>query len=327
MAKKNEIYLVFVVGLLMLGALYIGMTYFGHPTTLSIPSQLSNISKPSSTTSAPVSLACSTTSVSPKLSLTAYYNNTATIPATATQIATAYKIYSAGNPIALASGTTSATSATNVTNVNCGNSYEVQVGDNSAYFLVQSSSLIDQVNKQKTIQLQPISLPTIQFKNGSTAGFTSNAIFKGIANGYTETQLETEVSAGQGFFGNPSYALMFAYNSTQIQSIQVSGASTVSVPSSAVSIPAGYSTYAILEPQIGNYAKLDLNPIIVTGTLPSNTAIPSTINVYAISEASYNNNGAFENGLFVSPSTQTPLVTAVSSVASGSGTGGILVYG
>ena len=318
MAKKNDVGLVLVVGILILLALYIGVSY------KSIGVKSPTIST-TNTTNSTSTAACSS-SVTPTLSLAAYYNNTSTVPSTPTQVATSYEVYQPSSPLVFASGTTSATAATSISDVNCGSSYNVFLGDNTNYYLTEVPVSISQTNQNVQVKLEAISAPTVQFNNGTIAGYVDQAKLYKVPNGYTDTNLQMRVSAGSGFWGNPKSVIEFAYNSTQIQSIKLS-LPTATVPSSAVSVPAGFATIAYEIPAMSNYEQNTYNPVIVSGTLPSNTLNASAINVYLISESSYNNNGAIETGLFTNPSTQAPLVTPVSSVATSSGTGGILVYG
>ncbi len=319
MAKRNDVGLALVVGILILGAVYLG-------STMLAPKSIAPAGQSAATTVSSQTLACQGSSTAPVLSLAAFYNNTATVPPTPTQVAVAYSVYQPGSPLVFASGTTSATAGTTVSGVNCGASYTVFFGDNSNYYLTAVPVQVTQTTQVVQKQLKPISAPTVQFNNGTIAGYVSQAKFFGVPNGYTETNLQMRISAGSGFWGNPDFAVMFAYNSSQIQSIKLN-LPTVSVPSSVVSIPAGFATVAYQLPAISNYQQETLNPVIVTGTLPSNTAVASPINVYLISEASYNQNGNLETGLFTNPVTQAALVTPVSSVATSGGTGGILIYG
>ena len=320
MAKRNDIGIVFVVGVLILGAVYLGLN---HSTTtksigVSLPGQ--------TTTTSPNISYCGSSSTAPTLSLTAFYNKTSTVPATPTQIADAYSVYQPGSPLAFASGTTSASAATSVSGVNCGSTYTVFFGGNSNYYLTAVSVTSKQTTQAVTEQLKPISAPTVQFNNGTIAGYVNQSKFYAVPNGYTDTNLQMRISAGSGFWGNPDSVVMFAYNTTQIKSISLN-LPTASVPSSVVSVPAGYATVAYQIPQMSNYQQSTYNPVIMTGTLPSNTLDSSAINVYLISQASYNNNGNLETGLFTNPTSQSALVTPVSSVATSSGKGGILVYG
>jgi len=318
MAKRNDVGLVLVVGLLLLGALYVGATYF-HPASVGVPSTSGT---PASTTT--TSLACAGSSVAPTLSLETYYMNTATVPPSPTQVATSYSIYTGSSPLAFASGTTSASAGTSISGVNCGQSYNIFVGDNSNYYLKEVQTTITQTSQQLAVKLTPISLPSIGYNNGTIAGYVGQAKFFNVPNGYTETQLQMKISAGSGYFGHPDYAIVFAYNASQISSIQLN-APTISVPSSVVSVPAGFATVAYQMPAIGNYNSTIINPIIKTATLPSNTLVASPIDVYLVSEANFNQNGNLLTGLFANPSTGAPLVTPVPSVTTSSG--GILIYG
>ena len=316
MAKRNDVGLALVVGILLLIAVYVGAVWF-HPAAVGVPST-------STQTTAPATLACAGSSVAPTLSLEAYYMNTATVPASPTQVATSYSVYTGSSPLAFASGTTSATAGTSISGVNCGQSYNIFVGDNNNYFLKEVQTTITQTAQQLAIQLTPISLPSIGYNNGTIAGYVGQAKFFNVPNGYTETQLQMKISAGSGYFGHPDYAIVFAYNASQISSIQLN-APTVSVPSSVVQVPAGFATIAYQMPAIGNYNSTILNPIIKTATLPSNTAVASPIDVYLVSEANFNQNGNLLKGVFANPSTGAAIITPVQSVTTNAG--GILMYG
>ena len=320
MAKRNDVALALVIGVLMLGAVYVGSNYLSTKSIgVTTPGQ-------TPTTTPAIVTSCGSSSTAPTLSLTAFYNKTTTVPATPTQIAESYSVYQPGSPLAFASGTTSASAATSVSGINCGSEYTVFFGGNSNYFLT-AFSVKSQNNTQGVVkQLQPISAPTAKFNNGTIAGYVGQAKFFAVPNGYTDTNLQMRISAGSGFWGNPDSVVMFAYNTTQIKSISLN-LPTASVPSSVVSIPAGYATVAYQISQMSDYQQNTYNPVFMTGTLPSNTLNASAINVYLISQASYNNNGNLETGLFANPTSQAALVTPVSSVATSSGTGGILVYG
>jgi len=316
MAKRNDVGLAFVVGVLLLAAVYVGAVWF-HPAAVGVPST-------GSQTTTPPTLSCQGSSTAPALSLEAYYMNTATVPASPTQVATSYSVYTGSSPLAFASGTLSATAGTSVSGVNCGQSYSIFVGDNSNYFLKEVQTTISQTSQQLAVQLTPISLPTVGFNNGTIAGYVGQAKFFAVPNGYTETQLQMKVSAGSGYFGHPDYAIIFAYNASQISSVQLN-APTVAVPSSVVSVPAGFATVAYQMSALGNYNSTVLNPIIKTSTLPSNTAIASPIDVYLVSETSYNQNGNLLTGVFANPSTGAAIITPVQSVTTSAG--GILMYG
>lgn len=324
--KRNDILAFFVVGALILAGVYVGTGFKSVSTPV-----ITNV-QPGSSGSSSTTLFCAGSSSAPTLSLTAYYNDTGTVPPTPTQVATSYSVYAPGSPITKASGTSSSSAATSVSGVNCGTTYLVNWGDNSNYYLTQVSTVVQNTTQSVTTQLLPISSPTVRFQNGTIAGWVKQAKFYGVANGYKETNLEVRVQAGSGFWGNPVSALMFAYNTTTVSSIYLN-LPQISVPSSAVSVPAGYATVAYQLPQISNYQIEQLNPIITTGTLSSNTLNATAINVDLISEASYNNNGNLQNGLFVNPSTKAVLVTPVKSTATTTGTGqtfstgGILIYG
>lgn len=321
--KKNELKGIETLGgvIVIVVMLFVGFLFFGGASnsykSISTPQVNSHVS-----TSGIVCQA-----VSYNFALTSVYNNTAVVPAVPTKVGTAYQVYTNEAPTSFAQGTTSSTSSTLITGINCKSSYKILFGDNSAYFLNGVSVVSSQPTQRISLKLQPISAPTLSFNNGSIAGYVGQAVFGGVSNGYTETQLSAKISAGVGFFGNPLYAVIFAYNSSQIQSIQLSGRPETSVPSSAVSIPAGYSTIAYSLPQIGKYVSLVINPIIITGTLPANTAVPSSINMYLVSQSNYNNNGNIESNLYVNPSTQAPLIASVSSIATSSGTSGINIFG
>jgi len=321
MAKKNDIWMAVVIGALILGGIYLGASVLGNRGTASITNPI-NLGGSTVTTN---QTTCQATPYS--LLLKTRYSNTATVPATPTQVGVAYSVYTNGNPLPAMTGTTLSNTSASLSSINCNSNYKIFAGDNSAYFLTEKSVKSVNVNQQVSLLLSPVSTPTVAFNNGSIAGYVTQGVFHGIANGFTETELQTKISAGSGFFGNPTYAVMFAYNPTEIQSVHLSGYSTTSVPSSAVSVPAGYSTVAYSLPQTGKYQSVILNPIIITGTLPSNTAIASSINMYLISEASYNYNGALKTGLYVNPSTQSALISTVSSVATSSGTAGINIFG
>jgi hypothetical protein len=316
MAKKNDIGLAFVVGLLLLGGVYLGATFY-HTAAIGVPSTGSQ-----PTTSQ--TLSCQGSSTAPTLSLEAYYMNTATVPASPTQVATSYSVYTGSSPLAFASGTLSATSGTSVSGVNCGQSYKIFVGDNSNYYPKEVNTTISQTSQQLTVQLTPISLPTVGFNNGTIAGYVGQAKFFAVPNGYTETQLQMKVSAGSGYFGNPDYAIVFAYNASQVSSVQLN-APTVAVPSSVVSVPAGFTTVAYQMSALGNYNSTVINPIIKTSTLPSNTAMASPIDVYLVSGTSYNQNGNLLTGVFANPSTGAAIITPVQSTTTNAG--GILIYG
>ncbi len=326
--KKNDIMAFFVVGALILAGVYVGTNF--RSVSQPVPPGSSGSGVQVNTQS--VNLLCAGSSSAPTLSLSAYYNSTSTVPPTPTQVATSYTVYAPGSPISLESGTTSATAATSVSGVNCGSNYLVNFGDNSNYYLMQMSATVQNTTQRVSQKLLPVSSPSITFQNGTIANWVNQAKFYGVANGYTETNLEARVQAGSGFWGNPASVILFAYSSTKIQSVSLN-LPQASVPSSAVSIPAGYATVAYQLPQISNYQIEQLNPIIVTGTLDSNTLNATAINVDSISEASYNNNGKMESGLFVNPSTKAALVTPVTSTATTTGTGqtigsgGILIYG
>jgi hypothetical protein len=321
--KRNDILAFFVVGALILAGVYVGTSLHSFA-----PAQIGS----SSTNSQGISLSCAGSSSAPTLSLTAYYNNSGTVPPTPTQVATSYSVYTPGVPITKASGTSSSSAATSVSDVNCGGTYLVNWGDNSNYYLTQVSTTVQNTTQAVTTQLLPVSSPTVQFQNGTIADWVNQAKFFGVSNGYKETNLEVRIQAGSGFWGNPVSALLFAYNTTTVSSIYLN-LPQLNVPSSAVSIPAGYATVAYQIPQISNYQLEQLNPIITTGTLSSNTLNATAINVDLISEASYNNNGNLESGLFVNPSTRAVLITPVKSTATTTGTGqtfstgGILIYG
>lgn len=323
--KRNDILGFFVVGALILAGVYIGTSFH---SIASVPA----VQSVSSTGVQSSSLLCAGSSVAPTLSLTAYYNDTGTVPPTPTQIATSYDVYVPGTPLVKASGTTSASAATSISGVNCGATYLVNFGSNSNHYLTQVSTTVQNTTQSVTTQLLAISSPTVTFQNGTIANWVDQAKFFGVANGYKETNLEVRVQAGSGFWGNPASALMFAYNTTGISSIYLN-LPQVNVPSSAVSVPAGYATVAYQLPQISNYQIEQLNPILTIGTLSSNTLNATAINVDLISEASYNNNGNVQSGLFVNPSTHAVLVTPVKSTATTTGagqtfsTGGILIYG
>jgi hypothetical protein len=314
-AKRNDVGLAFVVGILLLVAIYAGATLF-RPT--------STIGQPTTGTSTVPSLACANSPVAPTLSLEAYYMNTVTVPATPTQVATPYSIYTSSSPLAITSGTLSATAGTSVSGVNCGQSYSIFVGDNSNYYLKEVQTTVSQTAQQLSVKLTPISLPTIGYNNGTIAGYVGQAKFYAVPNGYTETQLQMKISAGSGYFGHPDYAIIFAYNASQISSIQLN-APTVAVPSSVVSVPAGFATVAYQMSALGNYNSTVVNPIIKTSTLPSNTLVASPIDVYLVSEASYNQNGNLLTGVFANPSTGAAIITPVQSVTTNAG--GILMYG
>lgn len=322
--KKNDVMAFFVVGALILAGVYVGTSF------KSVSTQVQSV-QPGASGSGSTSLLCAVSSSTPTLSLTAYYNDTGTVPPTPTQVATSYTVYQPGNPLSFASGTTSASAATSVSNANCGSSFVVNFGDNSNYYLTQISTTVRNSTQQVNAKLLSIGSPTITFNNGTIANYVDQAKFYGVANGYTETQLTARVQAGSGFWGNPTSAILFAYPQG-IQSISMN-LPQVSVPTGAVAVPANYTTVAFQLPQISNYQILNLNPIMVTGTLSSNTVNAIAINVDLISEASYNNNGNLEAGLYVNPSTQAVLITPVKSTATTTGTGqtfgtgGILVYG
>jgi hypothetical protein len=315
MAKRNDIGLVLIVGILILAAIYIGATSLHPATTVS--------QSPSGTSSTP-SLACANSPVAPTLSLEAYYMNTVTVPASAAQVATPYSVYTSSSPLAVTSGTLSATAGTSVSGVNCGQNYNIFVGDNSNYYLKEVQTTVAQTTQQLAVKLTPISLPTVGFNNGTIAGYVGQAKFFAVPNGYTETQLQMKVSAGSGYFGHPDYAIIFAYNASQISSVQLN-APTVAVPSSVVSVPAGFATVAYQMSALGNYNSTVVNPIIKTSTLPSNTAVASPIDVYLVSEANYNQNGNLLTGVFANPSTGAAIITPVQSVTTSAG--GILIYG
>jgi len=317
--KNNELK---GLGIVVVGFIAVALIFFGSGLLQSNYKSVAPVGNTQVTV--PATTSCQATAYT--LLLSTVYNNTATVPATPTGVGVAYSVYTKGNILALASGTSSSNGTASVTSINCNSNYKILAGDNSAYFLIGENVKAVQVNQQVSISLNPISAPAVSFNNGSIAGYVAQGVFSGIANGYTETQLQAKISAGVGFFGNPAYALEFAYNSSEIQSIQLGGYATTEVPSSAVSVPAGYSTIAYSLPQIGKYQSVTLNPIIITGTLPTNTAVPSSINMYLISQANYNNNGQLESGLYVNPSTQSPLVSTVSSIAT-SGSGGINIFG
>jgi hypothetical protein len=316
MTKRNDIGLALAVGILLLAAVFLGATYF-HPAAVGVPSG-------TQTTITSQALSCQGSSVAPTLSLEAYYMNTATVPASPTQVATSYSVYTGSSPLAFASGTLSATAGTSVSGVNCGQSYNIFVGDNNNYFLKEVQTTITQTAQQLAVQLTPISLPSVGYNNGTIAGYVGQAKFFNVPNGYTETQLQMKISAGSGYFGHPDYAIIFAYNASQISGIQLN-APTVSVPSSVVSVPAGFATIAYQMPAIGNYNSTILNPIIKTATLPSNTAVASPIDVYLVSEANFNQNGNLLKGVFANPSTGAAIITPVQSVTTNAG--GILMYG
>jgi hypothetical protein len=321
MAKRNDVGLVVVVVLAIFGAVWYGTTL--ATKSVGVPSGTTGTGTATSTGQ----FACSQSgSPTPTISLSAFYNDTSTVPATPTQLAESYKVYQQGGVLALASGTSSSSAATSITGVNCGSSYNIFLGGNTNHFVTEVNVQVTQAPQVVQVAMVPISSPTVTFNNGTIAGYVSQAKFFSVPNGYTETQLQMKIAAGSGFFGNPDFAVMFAYNASQISSVQLSYP-TVSVPSSVVStVPAGYSTVAYQLPQIGNYQSEVLNPIIKTSTLPSNTAVASPINVYLVSQSSYNQNGQLVTGAFTNTN-GAALVTPVSSVASSSGSDGILLYG
>ena len=99
--KRNDILAFFVVGALILAGVYVGTGFKSVSTPV-----ITNV-QPGSSGSSSTTLFCAGSSSAPTLSLTAYYNDTGTVPPTPTQVATSYSVYAPGSPITKASGTSS----------------------------------------------------------------------------------------------------------------------------------------------------------------------------------------------------------------------------
>jgi hypothetical protein len=293
MAKKNDIGLVIVVALVVIGAFYLGGSKSG-----TIIQPQTNVAS-----TAP----CGSSGLS-SLALSARYNNYAVVPASPTAASTSINVYQPGNPVAILTGTTP-----NALSVACGAQENVILGDNSAYFVTNETVTASSAQQTTSINLQQIATPAVSYNNNTKAGYSANAVIAPVANGYPDTDLSIRIKEGNGFFGNPDAVLVFAYSPTQIQGISGIQGTKADVPTGVVSIPSGDAVQAFAIAGLQPNQVVILNPTITTGTLPANS-VNSIVNVYLISQATYNNNGVAQPGLISSPSSlSTPLVTPVTA--------------
>ena len=317
MVKKNDNAMIFLIIVGLLIAVYVGSTLNKTPNTVLVTSTGKVVNS-----SVGSSLACAGVSLLPNFQLTAVYNDTAIVPA---QINSAYTLFSLYKQGANSAQNTTFGSSATFGSLVCGGQYSAFVGSYPSYYLVEVPLTITNVTGSKQVILTQISSPAITYNNGTIAGYVKQAVFGGIANGYTETNLNLKIAqSGYGYFGDPSYALVFAFNSSQISSVTLSEPIAQNVPLSPLSIPAGFTTVAYSLPSIGNYQSVILNPIVKIGTLNSNSLIASDMDVYAIAQAPFKYNGQYQTG-YIYPNNNTAIISPVTSTTSSSA--GVLIYG
>jgi hypothetical protein len=302
--NNNNNYMGYVViALLVLGGVYVGMQNHAVGGTTNT----------NNTTNYP--------DQTPVLSLQASAYDFSKAIATLSPIATTYQVYESGSSIAMASGSTTTNSLVSISGVNYGSSYNTSFGDNSGeYIQVMSKKVVKAVQDFKPVMVNIVS-PTVTYNNDTVAGYsTSGGKIFGVANGYPITDLTIRIKEGNGSYGNPDSALVFAYSPTEISGITGVPGSSVTIPTGMLSIPAGYQVQAFQMTGFGPNSQTDINPTITTGTLPSNTAVPSTLHVYIVSQATFNNHGVGQPGLLVDPVNKTALVTPVTAA-------NVLIYG
>lgn len=330
-AKSNDIWIGAAAVIIVVAYFSGALSSYGlkPPSTLAIGTTGTTTSTSTSLlpTSTTVVQACNPL---PKVALSAvYYNASANSGAGGfTQVATGANVFTPGyangqqayfNP----SGGLSATAPTNFT-VGCGVPLTFGLGDNNNVYVNQSpSTYTTTTNPVQTVTgvVKFISAPTLSFKNATTAGFGSRGQVDLVSNNQVLSggqQISLLVQAGAQCFGNPNYALQFAYNSQVVSSISIPGYSqvTATLPSET-SAPSGASYVAFQVPGICTYATQVINPTIQLSTVPAswanvaNTAV--SVYTYLVPQVNYIYNGQVLMGLYVKPGTQTAIGTVTAS--------------
>lgn len=211
---------------------------------------------------------------------------------------------------------TTGTSATYVgSTISCSPSQTVYAtyGDasSSSYYLQQTPSIsatgaITQLYDTNLLPVAVISTPVVV--NSQNGTYSSNAIYKNAGNSQTYTST-LNLQAGNGVYGNNEIELLFAYNSTEISSVQVTGSGVQSAGSGTVpastNYQAGYTTKAFIIPSLDYYNQTSLQLVVKTNSLNSNTAVVNPVQLFIKDSASYMNNGQFFNNAFINPVTNT----------------------
>lgn len=282
-----------------------------------------NIAQPTPTTkgtatsSAPIaSTTCPTGGTS--LALSASFDNFALNPATLQGIATSYSIYtpaSNNGKIALVSGTTSSSGSVvpNPDITNCNQAFTVFFGDNANYYLttVYGKTSDNNTNYVSTTLLNYATPSVVSFQNASTtSAYSANAYFKGVSSGSTQ-EGSMQVIGGSGFYGNPNFAIVFAYpNVSTISSVNVQGASPISLGS----LPSiSNAQYAFAVAGLNYSQRVFENVQFKMGTMPANVlAIPVNVSVSLIPETNYNQNGQEIVGVYSNPTSRATIFPTLS---------------
>lgn len=212
--------------------------------------------------------------------------------------------------------TTTGSSATYVKNtISCSPSQEIYAtyGDatSSSYYLqatpsVSATGAITQLFDTNLLPVAVISNPV--FVNSQNGTYSSNAIYTKAGNSQTYTST-MNIQAGNGVYGNNEVELLFAYNSSEISSVTVTGNGVQSFGSGIVpastTYQSGYVTKAYIIPSLAYYNQTSLQVIVKTNTLNANSLVVNPVQLFIKDSASYMNNGQIVNNAFINPITNT----------------------
>ncbi len=265
------------------------------------------------------------------------YPNYATTPLTeslaGSQSVNVYSQYPTPSTTPTNTVTSSSSGATAAGGLNCGYNYLITAGDQSTYFMNYTYANIgNNVNLPVTVVSPKISALSLKFSNFTGSVPTAETLIDGV--GASQTVIGyVYVQAGQFTGSEGPIALTFAYNSLDIQSIQISGLSPSGAPVpamtyvtsntnnptySAVGHQNSQITYLI--PSVSNYEYSTVQgpstgaiaiPVqITTGTAFS---VNEIIGVQATPATDFfaANNGSVLTGVYKNPGTNANLVPPV----------------
>lgn len=175
---------------------------------------------------------------------------------------------------------------------------------------------------------------TVQVQNSSAVALSQRTVIHKAAAGQTVTTASINIQAGKGFDSTGQKAIIFIYNSLAISSINLQGATPVSmgllpavnyVTSNSVdtewsNMGKQNTAVAFLLPQSSYYAytgtgssSATLQSITPTITLSSNYGANEIVGVEIVPADNYFNpsTGTVDQNIFINPTTQAALVTPV----------------